>query len=487
MTTATQRKVTTDEQLGSILDASTQAAKQLRHVDRETRAGYLEAVADGLDAAGDELVPVAQQESSLPEARLRGELKRTTFQLRLFAEVVRDGRFLDARIDHADPQWPMGAPRPDLRRMKLALGPVLVFTASNFPFAFSVAGGDTASALAAGCPVVVKAHSAHPELSQRTADVVMDSLAQAGAPEGMFSIIFGTDAGRVAVQDPRIKASGFTGSIQGGRALFDLANARPDPIPFYGELGSNNPVVVTPAADRARGKAIAEEFIGSFTSGSGQFCTKPGTLIVPRDSYVLQALRAAQLPEGAPMLSDNIRSGYVDSIKTLQQFDVEIMNAGDDPYGDIPTPILHHTDLQTVLANPEATLSECFGPSSLVVEYDNTDDLLALVGAFEGQLTAAIQGEDDDNFEVLPQLVELMAQTAGRVMWNQWPTGVSVTYAQQHGGPYPASTASSTTSVGTAAIERWLRPVAFQSFPEQLLPAELRDDSETVPQMLNGQ
>lgn len=477
---------TTTQQLDTILGAAARAYKKLRLADRDTRALYLEAIADGLDAAGDELVPIAQRESNLPEGRLRGELKRTTFQLRLFAEVVRDGSYLGARIDHADPDWPMGAARPDLRRIQLPLGPALVFAASNFPFAFSVAGGDASSALAAGCPVVIKAHDAHPELSQRTSEVVINSLDQAGAPEGTFGVIFGTEAGRQAVQDPRIRACGFTGSIGGGRALFDLATGRPDPIPFYGELGSNNPIFVTPAADRARGAEIAEEFIGSFTAGSGQFCTKPGTLVLPRGSKVLKELRQAELPASAEMLNENIRSGYVASVEQLQQSGVEVFNSGDEPFGEVPSPILHYAQPQTVLDDPEATLGECFGPSSLITEYDSTDELLALARAFEGQLTAGVQAEDNDGLEVLEQLVEIMAQMAGRVMWNQWPTGVSVTYAQQHGGPYPASTASSSTSVGTAAIERWLRPVAFQGFPQTLLPAELRDSSE-VPQMLNGQ
>ncbi|WP_140416445.1 aldehyde dehydrogenase family protein, partial [Arthrobacter globiformis] len=269
---------TSDTELENLLAAAQNAAAPLAALRPAERAGLLDAVADALDGAAGQLIPEAERETRLPEGRLRGELKRTTFQLRLFAEVLRDGGYLDARIDHADADWPMGAPRPDLRRIRVPVGPVVVFAASNFPFAFSVAGGDTASALAAGSPVLLKAHSGHPALSRLTAEVITSALGKAGAPEGTFALIAGTAAGAEALRDPRIKAGAFTGSIPGGRALFDIATSRPDPIPFYGELGSNNPVFVTEAAAKERGKEIAEGFIASFTLGAGQFCTKPGTL-----------------------------------------------------------------------------------------------------------------------------------------------------------------------------------------------------------------
>ncbi|RGE21944.1 aldehyde dehydrogenase (NADP(+)) [Leucobacter sp. wl10] len=471
-------------ELEGILAAAERAAGELRRGDRFARAAYLTAVADALDAEADALVPIGRRETNLPEARLRGELKRTTFQLRIFAETAVDGRYLDARIDHAEPEWPMGAPRPDLRRTHIPLGPVAVFSASNFPFAFSVAGGDTASALAAGCPVVVKAHSGHLDLSRETARVVGEALSAAGAPAGSFAIVYGTDAGRTLVQDRRIKAAGFTGSIPGGRALFDLAQSRPDPIPFYGELGSNNPVFVTEAADRARGGDIAREFIGSFTLGAGQFCTKPGTVLVPKGSRMLAALREAELPAGAAMLNERIREGYVQAVRALQAGGARVVNAGFDPYGEAPSPILHIVSAAEVLANPGALLEECFGPSSLVVEYDSEAQLPELASVFEGQLTASLQAEEGDD---VAELVDVLAVKAGRVLWNQWPTGVSVTYAQQHGGPYPASTASGSTSVGTAAIDRFLRPVAYQGFPQGLLPDELREDpANPVPRLVDG-
>ncbi len=259
----------------------------------------------------------AIRETHLGEARLRGELRRTTFQLRLFADVVSDGAYLDVRIDHADPEWPMGAPRPDLRRLLHPIGPVLVFAASNFPFAFSVAGGDTASALAAGCPVVVKAHPGHPELSAATAAVVQRALADAGAPDGVLGLIFGTDAGVAALRAREIKAASFTGSTAGGRALFDIASQRPEPIPFYGELGSVNPVFVTERAAESRAEAIVSEFVASFTLGAGQFCTKPGVLLVPRDSGVVERLAEAELPGAAPLLYPQIQDGYLETLRGL--------------------------------------------------------------------------------------------------------------------------------------------------------------------------
>lgn len=475
---------TGEDELEQILHDANRAATELRRSSRSVRAQYLQTVANALDASAEELIGLAHEETNLGQPRLQGELTRTTFQLRLFAEVLTEGRYLQARVDHADPEWPMGAPRPDLRRTQLPLGPVLVFSASNFPFAFSVAGGDSASALAAGCPVVVKAHSGHPRLALRTAQIVGRALEEAGAPRGTFGIIYGTESGRTAIQDSRIKAAGFTGSIAAGRALFDLAAARPDPIPFYGELGSNNPVFVTPTADTSRAREIAEQFIASFSLGSGQFCTKPGTLFVPEGSHVVASLRAAQLPEGAAMLNESIRTGYVSSVQELRTHGATILNEGVEPFGAAPSPTVHLTTGSRVLQDPSALLAECFGPSTLVVEYEDQQQLLELAEAFDGQLTAGLQAEPDDD---VAALVEVLAQKAGRLVWNQWPTGVSVTHAQHHGGPYPASTASGTTSVGTAAIGRFLRPVAYQGFPEHALPDELRETpDDVVPRMVDG-
>lgn len=476
---------TSSEDLEQYLGAAHKAAASWAATPAPARADVLDKVAKALDGAADELIPVAMAETNLPEPRLRAELKRTTFQLRLFGEVLREGSFLDARIDHADPDWPMGAPRPDLRRSYRPIGPVIVFAASNFPFAFSVAGGDTASALAAGNPVILKAHPGHARLSLQTALVLIDALEEAGAPKGLFAVVFGTEAGRAALQDPRVKAGSFTGSIAGGRALMDIAMSRPEPIPFYGELGSNNPVFVTTAAAERRGKQIAREFVESFTLGAGQFCTKPGTLFVPKSSGIVEHLKETVLPAGVKLLNDRIREGYVQILEQLiGHKDVNVLARGNESLAEQPSPTLLLTDVESLLASPHELQTECFGPTALVVEYDNEAQLPAAANTFEGQLTATIHGEESCQ---VAELVEVLAQKAGRVLWNQWPTGVSVTYAQQHGGPYPATTTPGSTSVGTAAIERFMRPVAYQNFPQHLLPAELRDQNpQELPRLVNG-
>ena len=477
-------RVLVDETSGSEVAALAAAAAQAGDVwageSRFRRAEVLDVVADHLDRASDELVPLAGQESHLPVGRLTGELVRTTFQLRMFAEVLREGSYLDVRIDHADPDYPMGAPRPDLRRILQPLGPVVVFAASNFPFAFSVAGGDTASALAAGCAVLLKSHPGHPRLSAATAAVVQAGLAAAGAPDGLFALINGDEAGRAALVHPAIRAGAFTGSIRGGRALFDLASSRPEPIPFYGELGSVNPVFVTRAAADRRAGEIAAGFLGSFTLGAGQFCTKPGLLAVPAGSPVLDALTAADLPGAAPLLNERIQSGYLWIRNELADHPgVTVLAAGPDE----TSPTLLRTTVSALLDDPDGLLRECFGPTAVVAEYSAEDELLALADALDGQLTATLAAEPDD--EVAVELTRRLAGKAGRVLWNQWPTGVSVTDAQQHGGPYPATTAPGTTSVGTAAITRFLRPVAYQGYPQHLLPAELRDDA-VLPRRVDG-
>ncbi len=476
---------TAPDTVPELVAAAVVAGQRWAATSRAARADVLVAVADALDAAGDELVPLAVAESHLPEGRLRGELLRTTFQLRLFAEVLRDGAYLDVRVDHADPDWPMGAPRPDLRRTQMPLGPVVVFAAVNFPFAFSVAGGDTASALAAGCPVLLKAHPGHLRLSVATADVVRAALVAAGAPDDLFTLLVGDEAGRAALTDPGVQAGAFTGSTVGGRTLFDLATSRPVPIPFFGELGSVNPVFVTRAAAEARGPEIAAQAVASFTLGVGQFCTKPGVLLVPEGSSVVEALRAAELPGAAPMLSERMVSGHNRVRDELEDVPhVSVLVRGEDAEDGTPAPTVLLTDVASLLADLEELFRECFGPTLLVVTYAGEADLLALASAIDGQLTASLFGEESDVTDVA-ELVAVLATKAGRLLWNGWPTGVSVTYAQQHGGPYPATTAPSTTSVGTAAIDRFLRPVAFQGFPEALLPAELRDDAG-LPSRVDG-
>jgi NADP-dependent aldehyde dehydrogenase len=461
--------------LEKILAAAAEAARPAAEATPAERGRWLTAAADALDAAADELVPLAHAETHLPATpRLAGELKRTTFQLRLFAESLTDGAYLSATVDHADPEWPMG-PRPDIRRVKTAIGPVLVFAASNFPFAFSVAGGDTASALAAGCPVILKAHPGHPELSAQTGLIVREALLKAGAPAGLFNVIFGQEEGVTALKDPRIAAASFTGSIPGGRALFDIANARPRPIPFYGELGSVNPVVVTEAAIAARGEAVAKGYAGSFTLGAGQFCTKPGLLFLPEDHGLTETLRSALSGAAAqPMLNDRIASGYASKLEKLRE--VPGIDVVSESPSEAPafTPTLLATTGKQFLEGGEAVHQECFGPASLIVTYSDQAELLSLLDVVEPGLTATIHGEESDADWIRPVLPAL-ARVAGRLLWNDWPTGVTVSWAQQHGGPYPATTAPTTTSVGTAAIERFLRPIAWQGFPDALLPEPLQE------------
>ncbi|EHR63797.1 aldehyde dehydrogenase (NADP(+)) [Saccharomonospora cyanea] len=450
----------------ALLGAAAEAARPWAELPDEKRAAALDAVADTLDAAADELVPLAREESRLPEGRLRGELVRTTFQLRSFAAQVREG--FEVISDEPDPDWPTG-PRPALRRVLLPLGPVVVFAASNFPFAFSVAGGDTASALAAGCPVVVKAHPGHPKLSDATAELVRKALTSAGAPEGTFALFHGEADGRDAVLDPRTKAVAFTGSLRGGRALFDLAVSRPEPIPFYGELGSVNPVFVTRSAAEARAGEIATGYVDSFTLGTGQFCTKPGLLLVPSGSRILElATEHARAKGAAALLNDRITDGYTAGLETLRGHgSVRVLVEG--VLGeDGPTPTLLATTAADLLADPDTLATECFGPASLVVTYDDDEQLLAVARSLEGQLTGTVHGEESDDV-ARPLLAEL-AQRVGRVLWNGWPTGVSVTAAMHHGGPYPATTSPLHTSVGITASARFLRPVAFQNVPAHLSP-----------------
>ncbi len=464
--------------------AAAAAAPAVAAASREERARWLEAVADALDAAKGDLVPVAVDESHLPEARLTGEVGRTTGQLRLFAAVLRDGAYLEVIVDHAVPD--ATPPQPELRRMLVPTGPVAVYSASNFPFAFSVAGGDTASALAAGCPVVVKAHSGHPELSRRTAAVVSAALAEAGAPDGTFGLIEGTEAGRVLIQQPTITAGAFTGSLTGGRALFDLASGRPAPIPFYAELGSINPVVVTADAVAADGAALAKGLVGSFTLGAGQFCTKPGVVFVPAgtgfEDLVAEALGGVS---AAPLLNQRIVDGFGhDRDQLAEHAAVELIAGSRSAAGTAaPAPLVLATSATEVAADPEALLAECFGPATLLVRYATTDELTTALAAVEGSLTGTIHAADGEDVR---ELAALLAPRVGRLLFGGWPTGVAVTWSQHHGGPWPATT-SVHTSVGATAIRRFLRPLTFQDAPESVLPAELQESNPLgVPRRVDG-
>ncbi|MEV6137673.1 aldehyde dehydrogenase (NADP(+)) [Nocardia sp. NPDC051990] len=475
---------TTEDEVDAIVRAAAGAAAPWAALELADRARVLRGIADRLDAQAAELIPLAMRETHLSEPRLVGELKRTSFQLRLFTQTVLDGEFLDVRIDAADADWPMGAPRPDLRRMNIPLGPVVNFAASNFPFAFSVAGGDTAAALAAGCPVIVKASPGHPMLSRAVGALVDAAVAEAGAPRGTFGLVFGRDAGVQALTHPDVAAAAFTGSTAGGRALYDLASRRPVPIPFYGELGSINPVFVTPDAAEAQTEEIATGLLTAVSTSAGQLCTKPGLVAVPAGAPVLgklaELIRTRPMPTGQ-LLNDAIADGFARAVEQVRAHpDVEVLGGGESDEA-----LLLITTARTVLADRDQLMHEMFGPATLLATYQDTAELLELASALDGQLTVSVFGEHAD--DTARALLTAAASAAGRVLWNSWPTGLSVTYAQQHGGPYPATTAPGSTSVGTAAIARFLRPVAYQSVPDDLLPPPLRAQNPlAVPRSVNG-
>lgn len=477
-----------DLDLDAIAETSSAASVAWAATPPRERARALVAAADALDASRAELITIAEAETGLTDARLTGELKRTVVQLRMFADIVVDGAYLDVRIDDADPDFVLGH-RPDLRRYLVPLGPVLNFAASNFPFAFSVAGGDTASSLAAGCAVIVKTHSGHPRLSQRTAGVVSAALEAAGAPAGLLQTVSGQKAGVDLLQEPRIAAGSFTGSTRVGRMLADLAAARPVPIPFFGELGSVNPAFVTSAALSERAEHIADGLVTSVSGSAGQLCTKPGFVFTPRGGS-LRGLVAQRISEAEHrLLNPGITSGYAerrDSILATPGVDV-IAEGGlrvDADGQGWASPTIVSVPAETLVVERERLLDEAFGPLTVLVEYGDDDSLSDLADAlFEGNLTGTVHAGDGEDSAQLRSLIDWIAGHAGRVVFGGWPTGVAVTAAQQHGGPWPATTNDSGTSVGGAAITRFLRPVAYQDCPKRLLPAPLRDDNPWgVPQ-----
>ena len=471
--------------LAEIVAASATAFAVTRWSTREGRAGLLDALADALDADRAALVAVADRETGLGTGRLDGEVSRAAFQFRLFAEALRDGGYLEATIDHAG-DTPLGR-GPEIRRMLVPIGPVAVFGSSNFPFAFSVAGGDTASALAGGNTVVLKAHGSHVETSARSFAVLAAAAARYGAPAGILGIVYGTAAGRLLVADERITAVGFTGSLGAGRALLDIINARPEPIPFYGELSSLNPLVVTAGAAAARGDAIAEGLYGSFTLGAGQFCTKPGLAFVPRgadgDRIVAGLVERADAASAQVLLNDRIAGSFDEIRERLGAVDgVEVAAIGRaDAAGFAAAP--------TVLTIDAASLThevaeEAFGPLIVVARYDGVDDVVRALDAVPDSLTATVHSEPDEATTV-ERLVRELAPRAGRIVFDGYPTGVRVSWGQHHGGTWP-STNSQHTSVGVSAIRRFLRPIAYQDAPEYVLPEELRDGYQGIPRRVDG-
>jgi acyl-CoA reductase-like NAD-dependent aldehyde dehydrogenase len=480
----------TSEEVADAARAAREAAEQLATWPLSRRVELLRRAADELDADGDAIRAIGDAESALGDARLKTELARTSNQLRLFADVVEEGRFLEATIDPPDPE--RIPPRPDLRRWLRPLGPVAVFGASNFPLAFSVPGGDTASALAAGCPVVAKAHPSHPATSERSARAILRAVEAVDGPAGTFSMIHGgVEVGSALVQAPEIAAVGFTGSLGGGRALHDLAARRPIPIPVYAEMSSLNPVFVTAGALAARGDAIADGFVQSMTMGTGQFCTKPGVVVLPDDAharaFVDRVAAGARDHDGGPLLNANVASALAEQLERTRAIDgVEVLVDGTVETGDgfSARPTVLRVDAARFLAEPGLS-AEHFGPVAVLVTGDERDQL-TVADQLEGQLTATLHAEEQEAGR-LDDLVERLTRLAGRIVFGGFPTGVAVSHAMHHGGPYPATTSALHTSVGSTAIRRFLRPVTYQDAIPALLPAALRDDNPLgIPRQIDG-
>ena len=462
------------------VDAACQAAEEAfwtyGYSTRAERAAFLNAIADEIEARGDQITDIGTRETGLPAARLQGERGRTTGQLRLFASHILDGAYLDQRHDTALPdRAPL--PRPDLKMVQRPIGPVAVFGASNFPLAFSTAGGDTASALAAGCPVVVKGHPAHPGTGKIVAEAIKAAIEKTGMPAGVFSLIQGNtnDLGAALVNHPLINAVGFTGSLGAGRALFNMCAARPTPIPFFGELGSVNPMFLLPTAMSERGAEMAAGWAGSLTMGVGQFCTNPGVVVAidgpGTDAFIAAATEALSAVGAQTMLTEGIANAYragrdriagTKGVREVLTSTCDLRNA---------TPYLFATTGAEWLAN-DALGHEVFGPLGLIVRVADADEMRAVARSLDGQLTCTLMMEDADT-DLARALMPVLERKAGRVLVNGYPTGVEVCDAMVHGGPYPASTNFGATSVGTLAIRRFLRPVCYQNLPDALLPTDL--------------
>ena len=470
----------TPEQADEAVALATKAFEEYRKLPAEKIAEFLNRIAEEILKLGDALIQRASAETGLPEARLVGERGRTVNQFKMFAELVRDGSWLEATIDRAQPdRKPL--PKVDLRRMLVPLGPVVVFGASNFPLAFSVGGGDTASALAAGCPVIVKAHSAHPGAGEMVGHAIQAAIEALGLPNGVFAMVHGdgTEIGMRLVTNPGVKAVGFTGSTAGGRALFDAACKRPEPIPVFAEMGSVNPVFILPHALKQNGKAIAEGLAQSITLGVGQFCTNPGLAFGRQSeewtSFVQKVGEVASTVAPGVMLHPGINASFhkgTERMGSVAGVRVAGKSSGEAPQNRAPA-MIFNTDSKT-FQEQHVLREEVFGPSSLLVNCGSQEELEQIARGMAGQLTATIHGTEEDLIEHAG-LVAILREKAGRLIFNQFPTGVEVCPSMQHGGPYPATTDSRFTSVGTYAIKRFVRPVAFQNFPDSALPAELKN------------
>ena len=457
---------------------------QVRDWESSKIVTLLESIAEALDLAKADLVPGALEETNLPEVRLTGEVGRTTGQLRLMARAVEDRTYLDITIDHADST--LTPPRPDLRMKTTSLGVVGVFGASNFPFAFGVAGGDTASALAAGCAVVIKVNPGHPRISRMVGEIMIAAAQKAGAPAGLISLVEDFDAGMALVEHPLTAAIAFTGSTHGGRALFDAANRREIPIPFYGELGGLNPVFVTRSVASDKAKETAEGFLGSITMGAGQFCTKPGFLIVDGASHINAEL--ATLVSAVPaqkLLNSNIVKLHDRNRDEISGVSGMTLLAQNSEGGDTNVSVFT-ISAKDFLAAGDSARREVFGPTAVVVDCADPDELIAVAESFSGTLTSGIHATENDPMD-LSKLISIVERISGRIVWNQWPTGLAVTWAMQHGGPYPASTNPLFTSVGAKAILRFRRPITYQNFPQKYLSPVLKDGAaELENARING-
>ena len=482
----------TIEEINDGVQKATTAFAIYRKKDKNSIAAFLDQIADEILNLGDALLERCHLETGLPIARLQGERGRTITQLKLFATTVREGSWVDARIDTAIPDR-VPLPKPDIRHILLPLGPVAVFGASNFPLAFSTAGGDTASALAAGCPVVVKGHEAHPGTSEMVAKAILKAIKICGMPEGTFSLVQGNSrtVGEALVKHAGIKAVGFTGSHAGGKALFDYANARPEPIPVFAEMGSTNPVFVLPGALEEKGEEIAIGMAGSITMGIGQFCTNPGLSFVQKSEgankfYTELKHKISQVPAGV-MLTPNIKKAYDKGIQKILDINlVEEFAVGlEENSPNSAMPRVFKTSMANFMEN-HSLATENFGPSSIVVEAQSKEAILEAARNLEGHLTATIFGTPKD-FVEYQELFAVLELKVGRIVINSYPTGVEVCPSMVHGGPYPATTASQSTSVGTGAIKRFVRPVCFQDYPNELLPEALKNEnSGNIWRLVNG-
>lgn len=490
---STQFNEASSEEVNEAVKLADAAYQTYSNTSRADRANFLEAIADEILNLGDSLIDIATFETALPAGRITGERGRTMNQLKLFAKVVREGSWQDIRIDNALPdRTPF--PRSDIRQIQMALGPAGIFGASNFPLAFSVAGGDTASALAAGCPVVVKGHPFHPGTSELVASAIVKAVDKCNMPNGTFSLVQGKShaVGMQIVTHPLIKAIGFTGSNVGGKALFDAANSRPEPIPVYAEMGSVNPIFILPSALKNKKEQIQKGMANSLCMGVGQFCTNPG-LIVTENSGDAKALingigeEVSQMAPGV-MLAEGIKRGYQQGISRLKENDaLEVLGVSKEAVGENAVKAYVFSTSAVEFAKNHTLGEEVFGPSTLHISAQNRRDLLDLAKNMTGHLTATIHGEAEE-LEEYKELVSILQTKVGRLIFNGYPTGVEVCDAMVHGGPFPSTTAASSTSVGTAAIKRFSRPICFQDFPQSALPVDLKNENpDSIYRKVDGE